>query len=112
MNNPYKLSEKQFQHQVEHLAHVFGWRVFHALPAQNSRGRWLTAQSGDVGFPDLVLAHPSKGVIFAELKTQIGRVSVSQRIWLNTLEAAGAETYIWRPSDFDSIKTRLQKGQK
>lgn len=106
--HPLKLSEKAFQHQVEHLAHVYGWSVYHALPAMNAAGRWRTAQSGDIGFPDLVLAHPSRGVIFAELKAQRGRVSVSQRIWLNTLEAAGSETYVWRPTDFEFIKSRLK----
>lgn len=109
MTHPLKLSEKAFQHQVEHLAHVFGWRLFHARPAQTQSGRWLTAQTGHIGFPDLVMAHPSRGVIFAELKSQVGRVSPGQRIWLNVLEAAGAECYVWRPSDFDAIKTRLQK---
>ena len=108
MTHPFKLSEKAFQHQVEHLAHVFGWRLFHAKPAQLPNGRWVTNQSGDVGFPDLVLAHPTKGLIFAELKGATGRVTVSQRTWLNYLEAAGAECYVWRPQDFDFIKTRLQ----
>lgn len=102
------LTEKQFQHQVEHLAHVYGWRLFHALPAMNSTGGWRTAQTGDIGFPDLVLAHPTKGLIFAELKSQRGRITVDQRIWLNILEATGAETHIWRPSDFEHIKTRLK----
>ena len=88
---------------------MFGWRLFHARPAQTQSGRWLTAQTGHIGFPDLVMAHPSRGVIFAELKSQVGRVSPGQRIWLNVLEAAGAECYVWRPSDFDAIKTRLQK---
>ena len=112
MVSPLKLTEKAFQHQVEHLAHVFGWRLYHALPAMNHAGRWRTAQSGDIGFPDLVLAHPIKGLICAELKTQTGRVTESQRTWLNYLEAAGAECYVWRPSDFDAIKTRLQGAQK
>lgn len=112
MTNPLRISETAFQHQVEHLAHVFGWRLFHAKPAQLPNGRWVTNQSGDAGFPDLVLAHPSRGVIFAELKTQLGRITPGQRAWLNVLEAAGAETYIWRPSDFDDIKNRLMRGQK
>lgn len=108
MVNPLKITEKAFQAQVEHLAKITGWRIFHALPAMNAAGRWRTAQTGDVGFPDLVLAHPRHGVIFAELKAERGRVSVSQRIWLLTLDAAGAETHVWRPSDLPAIKTRLQ----
>lgn len=101
-------TEKAFQHAVEHLAHVYGWRLFHAKPSQLPNGRWVTAQTGNTGFPDLVLAHPVKGLIFAELKTQRGRVSPAQRIWLNTLEATGAECHVWRPQDFDFIKNRLK----
>ena len=68
--NPiFKVNERQFQAAVIELAKWQGWKVFHPLPAQNDRGQWRTATQGDIGFPDLVLVHPERGVIFAELKT-------------------------------------------
>jgi hypothetical protein len=104
-----KISERQFQAALIELAKWHGWKVFHPLPAQNSRGSWRTAQAGDIGFPDLVLVHPERGVIFAELKTAIGKLSDAQNDWLLALYAAGAEAYVWRPRDIDYIKDRLQR---
>jgi hypothetical protein len=108
----FKISERAFQQAVIELATMTGWKVNHQLPAQNGNGRWRTFTQGHVGFPDLVLAHPTRGVIFAELKSAVGRVSEAQRIWLDTLELAGAEAYVWRPTDMPQIKTRLMKGNQ
>jgi hypothetical protein len=100
-------TEHQFQSAVIDLAKAAGWMVFHPVPAQIRPGRWATNQSGHVGFPDLVLAHPRRGLIFAELKTDKGKTSMAQDDWLNTLELAGAEAYCWRPADWPDITTRL-----
>ena len=108
-NPMFKVNERQFQAAVIELAKWQGWKVFHPLPAQNARGDWRTAQAGDIGFPDLVLVHPERGVIFAELKTAIGKLSDAQNDWLMCLHAAGAEAYVWRPRDIAEIKTRLQR---
>lgn len=107
-----KINEKSFQRAVIELAGFTGWRIYHPVPAMNARGGWRTAQEGHVGFPDLVLAKagPTGGLIFAELKTAVGRVSPDQRLWLDTLEQAGAEVYVWRPTDIATIRTRLMKG--
>lgn len=107
-----RISEQAFQRVVIEVAQWHGWLVFHPLPAQNGRGVWRTAQAGDTGFPDLVLAHPTRGLIFAELKSAIGRLSDQQSRWLATLKAAGAEAYVWRPSDLDLIKSILKEGTK
>ena len=61
------ISEASFLQQVKALAYIHGWDCHHASPTQTAKGRWLT--SGAVGFPDLVLCHKVKGLIFAELKT-------------------------------------------
>ena len=107
VNPIFRINERQFQTAVIELARWEGWMVYHPLPAQNARGTWRTAQAGDNGFPDLVLAHPERGVIFAELKTAIGRPTPNQTLWLDTLTAAGVEAYLWRPSDIQTIRTRL-----
>jgi hypothetical protein len=106
-----KVSEAAFQQVVIDVARWHGWKVFHPLPAQNARGRWRTAQAGDTGFPDLVLAHPKRGVIFAELKSAIGKLSDRQQAWIDTLRQAGAETYVWRPADIEQIKAILKESR-
>ncbi len=106
-----KVSEAAFQQVVIDVARWHGWKVFHPLPAQNARGRWRTAQAGDTGFPDLVLAHPKRGVIFAELKSAIGKLSDRQQAWIDTLRQAGAEVYVWRPADIDQIKAILKESR-
>jgi hypothetical protein len=41
--------------------------------------------------------------IFAELKTEKGKMSKEQEDWGVALIASGAEWYLWRPSDMDDI---------
>lgn len=105
--NPLALSEASFQSVIIGLARTLGWRVHHTRPAQIRPGRWATPITGDAGFPDLVLTHPHRGTIFAELKTSIGRLSDAQVEWLAALNASGAEAYVWRPTDLDAVKARL-----
>ena len=101
------LSERDWQAQVVELAGLCGWMVQHSRPAQIG-DRWMTAITGNVGFPDLVLAHKAKGVVFAELKTDSGRVSTPQKEWRDTL-AGHVEWYLWRPSDYDEVLARLTR---
>jgi len=104
------MTEAEFQSAVIEVARLRGWLVMHQRPAQIRPGRWATAIQGDAGFPDLVLARPRAGeLIFAELKREKGRVSVMQKVWLRTLAAAGAEAYLWYPSDMPEIITRLSR---
>lgn len=92
------IPEKEFQQQVLDLARLLGWHCYHT---------WLSVKSA-AGFPDLVLAHPQRGVIFAELKRQDRDLTPAQAEWFGVLVAGGAEAYVWRPDDFDAIKQRLQ----
>lgn len=108
MADLWPISEKDFQQQVVALAILHGWMVHHVRPGMSSKGAWMTQVQGHSGFPDLVLMHPERGVIFAELKTVKGRVSVNQLDWLRGLDHAGAETYVWRPTDLDYITRRLK----
>lgn len=100
-------SEAVFQAQVIRLAKMNGWMVFHPRKIQSHDGKWMTAIQGDVGFPDLVFAHRLRGLIFAELKSSVGRIDPQQARWLEELVLAGAEAYIWRPRDLQDIADRL-----
>ncbi len=66
------------------MARALGWRAYHT---RDSRG-------SEPGFPDVVLARRGR-VIFAELKTESGRVTRPQLEWLGDLPGA----VIWRPGD-------------
>jgi hypothetical protein len=100
------LLEKEFQGAVVDLARHGGWCVHHTRTVRIQGGGY-TSPGIDAGFPDLVLAHAEKGVIFAELKTDKGRTSAGQDRWLEVLRQAGAEVYIWRPSQMKLIAERL-----
>ena len=105
-------SEAEFQKTVISLAKLYRWRVMHTQPAQIRPGRWITPNTGDQGFPDLVMCHPMRGLIFVELKTNTGKVSLAQKLWHDCLTEAGQEVHVWRPSDLYEISTRLGKTTK
>ena len=97
--------EKDWQRDVIRLAQTLGWRVAHFRPAHTSKG-WRTAVAADgAGFPDLCLVRDR--VIFAELKTEKGRVTEEQQEWIAALEVAGVESYVWRPTDLDDVMAVL-----
>lgn len=103
-------AEAAFQYQVIDVAHLYGWRVAHFRPAQDSHGRWRTAVQGDgKGFPDLLLVR--ERVIAAELKSDDGTLSVDQMLWLSAFEAAGIETHVWRPADLPNLPAVLGPGR-
>lgn len=105
-----KMSEAEWQQQVIDLAHLHGWRIAHFRPAQNARGDWRTPVAADgKGFPDLVLTRDR--LLFAELKTDAGRLTVEQRHWLDALQRAGAEVAVWRPRDFDRVLDTLSRSR-
>ena len=92
------LTEKAFMQQVIDLAHLYSWLCYHTYDSRRSAP----------GFPDLGFCHVARGEFFlAELKTQRGRLSRVQATWIAALRAASVECYVWRPSDFDTIVTRL-----
>jgi hypothetical protein len=104
------LIESDFLKAVTDLAAWCGWYVYHATPALTPNGKWRTHYLGNAGFPDLVLVHRDKppGVIFAELKTERGKITPGQRAWLNMLDDAGAYAVTWRPQDWDEITDILR----
>lgn len=100
-------TEKSFQSAIVDLAIVHGWHVHHALPAQIRPGVWRTHVMGNTGFPDLVLAHPKRGILFVEIKTVRGRLTNGQKSWMDALKAGGADAQVWRPEDWSYIQQRL-----
>ena len=96
-------SERLFQDQVMQIAKMNGWLIFHPSPSQVRPGIW---RSDGKGFPDLVLAHKDRGLIFAELKTRTGKLSEAQVEW-GTALWTWAEWYEWRPADLEKIAERL-----
>ena len=59
------------------------------------------------GFPDLVLVR--ERVIYAELKAKSGSIRPDQKIWIERLQQAGAEVYVWRPKDLEIISGILNQ---
>jgi hypothetical protein len=96
--------EKDFQAAVVELARWHGWKVHHTRTVQIAGGGWLSPGL-DKGFPDLVLARDGD-VIVAELKTDNGRLTVSQGEWLKVLGTV-VEAVVWRPRDMSLIHERL-----
>lgn len=80
------------------LATTLGWTLrYHTLRSKGSTS----------GFPDRVLVRDR--VIFAELKKEGGKPTDAQRTWLTGLAKAGAEVYLWRPSDLEEAGAVLGK---
>jgi len=90
------LTEKEWDAQLfetkKGLATTLGWTlVYHTYRSTRSPS----------GFPDRVLVRDR--VVFVELKAEDGRPTARQREWLTGLARAGAEAYLWRPSDLEEI---------
>ena len=91
------MTERQFQSAVLQLARWARWMVFHAYNSRRS----------NPGFPDLVLVRGER-CIFAELKTDTGRVSAAQEEWITALDAVpGIDAVIWRPRHWASLQAKL-----
>lgn len=92
------MREEAFQNKVLALCRWLRLRTYHTYDSRRS----------DPGFPDLVIVGRG-GVIFAELKSTRGKVSLHQQAWWEDLTKAGAEAYIWRPEDWEQIQIVLKR---
>lgn len=112
------------------MAALYGWRVWHAPTPMRPVGqnRFVPDRRGR-GLPDLILMHPDPPrLIFAEVKSETGKVGESQHEFLNLargvqdyVRSALGETpaalplstlspiqaYIWRPANRDLIEATL-----
>ena len=93
------VTEADLREQVRDLCKLFGWKM---------QFSWTSIHSPR-GFPDLVLANrEQKRVIFAELKSDKGKVTPQQEEWLGILKACGQIVYVWRPGDIEDIAEILR----
>ncbi|MDD5703631.1 MAG: VRR-NUC domain-containing protein [Dehalococcoidales bacterium] len=95
----FNLSEKEFQSHIEELARLNGWKYYHT---------WNSLHSPS-GFPDLVMVR-DKRQIFAELKSEKGKLTEYQLEWLKALqEVPSNEVFVWRPSNWEEIVKVLER---
>lgn len=95
------MREADFQWAVIEIARLKGWRVAHFRPARTRRG-WRTPVAADgKGYPDLTLVR--ERIVYAELKAEKGQLTHEQEQWIQALQQAGAEAYVWRPSDWSAV---------
>ncbi len=102
-----EITEREFQDQIIELAKIYKWMIHHDRPAMTGKG-WRTAIQGDKGWPDLCLVRDER-IIFAETKSETGKLSEEQKEWLDILEATKrCEVYTWRPSQWPEIVLLLK----
>ncbi len=91
-----QISEKEWSKQFRELAALYGWECY--VP-------WLSIHSPR-GFPDVTCCRVRNGVgelLFVELKTETGKVSLSQQAWIDRLNTVpGIRAFVFRPRDFDA----------
>jgi len=103
------VNEKQLQAAVVDAALALGWRAYHTFDSRRSAA----------GFPDLVLVRPRlkkhspPRLLFAELKTQRGRLTPDQAHWRDALTQVELEidfqvgkrgplsVHVWRPEQWN-----------
>lgn len=110
MKVAYVQTEKEFSQAIVDIARLLGWRVYRTHDSRRS----------PAGFPDLVLVRDGR-LVFAELKTERGRVTADQQEWLAALGEVEqsvdgwtekfVRVYVWRPSDWPEIESVL-KGER
>jgi hypothetical protein len=91
-STPAQETERAFQSDVVRLARLYGYLCYHTFDSRRS----------GIGFPDLAMTD-GKRILYVELKSATGKVSAPQKLWLSMLAHAGAEVYLWRPADLESI---------
>jgi hypothetical protein len=87
------MTKREWTRLVKDTADQFGWERYHTHRSDFS----------PAGYPDETLCRPPR-LVFAELKSDKGKVSPAQLHWLDLLaQVPGVEAYLWRPADFDHM---------
>jgi hypothetical protein len=113
------MRESDWQEQIvgrtrdhEGIAIRTGWQTLHVRAGASSRGRWSVPVSGSLakGWPDLILVRPGRRIA-AELKVRPRVPTPEQLHVLAILDAAGFETFVWYPEDFEEVVRVLTDGR-
>jgi hypothetical protein len=98
-------SEAMFMDAVIRVANMSEWDAHHIRPGRY--GNYYKTD-GLPGMPDLILiGRRGQGIIWAELKTEKGKLTDEQRSRLLQINNNGQEVYVWRPKDMQTIADRL-----
>ena len=90
-------TEDGFMGWIRDYARYRQWLTFHPLRSKGSEPGW----------PDLSLCRPPT-LILAELKTDVGRLTADQRVWLEALERCNRlEVHLWRPRHRPEVERML-----
>ena len=93
--------------KVMSYAHMRQWHAWHDQATNAARrchdcGSYRRGPRNAPGLPDLILVRRPRLVI-AEVKREGEKPTPAQQRWLDEFAACGVETYIWRPSDWETI---------
>ena len=105
MDDTWNPPEKIWQNTMRTAALQFGWGrgggfFYHAL---RSKGSWA-------GWPDICMSD-GENLIYAELKTNKGKLTPAQSGILDILSKHHAHVYLWRPRDRDAAYEILARGE-
>jgi len=92
------MAEDELQANIMDACKVLGLLAYHTHDARRS----------PAGFPDLCIV--GRRLIFRELKTQRGKLTPDQSVWLHGLRRAGVDADVWRPEQWcdGSVMRQLQ----
>lgn len=101
--DPALLTESEWSSVVVELARLGQWALrYHTLRSKGSTS----------GFPDWVFVKGPR-LLFAELKSEVGKTTAKQDDWIAGLREVEAATkglvqvYVWRPSDYPEVVETL-----
>lgn len=92
------MAETEWQQVVVDYATLHGWWAWHDQDPRRNRA----------GLPDLLLIR--ERVIWAELKSERGKLRPAQRELVDRFAAAGVTVHVWRPSDWPEVQHTLGLG--
>lgn len=101
-------TEAEFQSTVVALLHSLGWRHLHVRRTIGRGRKWVTS-TNLAGWPDIYAWHEGqRRQVALELKSERGSTTPEQVAVLASLAAAGVETMVARPSDFETLVALLR----
>lgn len=103
------MNEREWQEQVIELAQLNGWAHLHVRKSVGRGAKWTTTTNLK-GWPDLFLWHERDHRTLAiELKVRPNTATPDQLAVLASLNAAGIESYVMFPEQFDELAAVLAR---